>query len=767
MEHTLQLNEFFVEGGDQNKSHALLHISEPATAEEKKKGYFFAVCEINNASPEFIAKLQDMIGEMENDYYEIADKEDKTSLEIALEKINQKTFSFLNRGIELHCVICSMRGNELMLSFCGRPQILIFYQKRNGEYQKMDLVEENKPEPEEEKKQLFAQIVQGKINGGDFMFAGTPHTANYFNHDRLQKIITVKTARESAEHLQRVLSELKNGFSFGGLIINMEKRENAAEFSDKSTENESSKSLSNLFDLRQKTNTILSPSIFPRFGEKIKSITEKYGRQKNESPAEETNLENETTSLKTNSARLHAHTPYKSDVSEKPSNASIAFKIFLKYLKISVMAIGGGIAKAAWWLSVFLWTVILVLGKNSILLLFVIINYKNRRKTILDDWGRQWRSCKENIFSLPLYTKIILGFSIAAFLAVSSGSIIYFKNKRDAAETKIYEDTVQTIKNKKDAAESSLIYNDTTAALAEIVSAKDLFAKLACDTKQRKIECADLNGQIETILSRARKMKTVPVELAADWTNEKANLSGILKLNGKILAFGESTSSIYVYNIISKESAKTRTDASAVGFSAAAAPKENDYALFLYNKKDLISYDPKDNSWKKIEISYPTEETNINGILVYNRRLYSLDAAQGRILKHDSIKTGFERGKPWTEENNEALKENADMAIDGDIFALTKNGKIIKMTKGVKQTFEISGLDPALDSGNKIWTYTDSQYIYILDAKNKRVVILEKDGKLKTQITAAEFANPVGMSVDEPSKTIYILDSDKLYRLNF
>ena len=49
MDKILRLNEFFVEGGKQQVSHVLLHITEPSTPEEMHKGNFFAVCEINNA----------------------------------------------------------------------------------------------------------------------------------------------------------------------------------------------------------------------------------------------------------------------------------------------------------------------------------------------------------------------------------------------------------------------------------------------------------------------------------------------------------------------------------------------------------------------------------------------------------------------------------------------------------------------------------------------------------------------------------------------
>ena len=70
MENTLNLNEFFVEGENQELSHVLLHIIQPSTPEEEKeKGYFFAACEINNGGKEDVLNLQALMDRIENDYY--------------------------------------------------------------------------------------------------------------------------------------------------------------------------------------------------------------------------------------------------------------------------------------------------------------------------------------------------------------------------------------------------------------------------------------------------------------------------------------------------------------------------------------------------------------------------------------------------------------------------------------------------------------------------------------------------------------------------
>ena len=100
------------------------------------------------------------------------------------------------------------------------------------------------------------------------------------------------------------------------------------------------------------------------------------------------------------------------------------------------------------------------------------------------------------------------------------------------------------------------------------------------------------------------------------------------------------------------------------------------------------------------------------------------------------------------------------------MFALKNNGEVYKFTGGVKQPFALQGIDPALTGGDKIFTYTDLLRLYILDSAGKRLLVLNKDGKLLKQITSSQFISPTGLVVDEPQSKAYILDSGKLYQIS-
>jgi hypothetical protein len=192
MDNTLHLNEFFVEGGSPEISHVLLHITEPSTPKEKEKGYFFAICEVNSATTKQINKLQEIIDEIENSYYELEEEDDKTSLEKVLEKVNQENPGPARRDHELHCVIGAVRQGEIIFSYNGSPSILLFYRNKQKQYQKMDLRRGGEGSSEAEE-QLFSQIIQGKVSPGDFLLVATAHVGEYFTQDRLQKIITSRT----------------------------------------------------------------------------------------------------------------------------------------------------------------------------------------------------------------------------------------------------------------------------------------------------------------------------------------------------------------------------------------------------------------------------------------------------------------------------------------------------------------------------------------------------------------------------------------------
>ncbi|MDO8499747.1 MAG: hypothetical protein Q7S66_03750 [bacterium] len=742
IETTLHLNEFFVEGGNQKKSHVLLHITEPSTPEERDRGYFFAVCETNGADNTHILRLQSAIDEMENIYYEAKANSDDTAkiFEEVLEKVNAMGVADLPDQVSLYCAVGIIRPPEIILAFHNKPQLVLFYRKKDGEYQKIDIVKANSDGHAPKKNLLFSQVIQGKISPLDYLFVGSPHIADYFSQDRLQKIITSREPSESASHLEKVLTELRNGSSFGGLIIYPTPSETYS-VGKHAVLNEKPAKVNRLFLTEQHTAQTLAPSISGSVGQKIKSWQDNLVNSPVTKPAGIGVTA--TTSHVRNRARAEAG-----------SGA--------EWLA-SIRTVGSYLFKFILWVAAVILALIKLLAGVLKTLFFLATNFRNKRTEVIADYKRQWQNYKHTWQQLPAMTKWLV-FTCLAVLVVIVGGIYILNNKKQAvAQQTAFDSMISRLNEATDAAESALVYENSASALEQINAAQAIYTQLPCDTKKFKTDCQTVADKIQSTTAKAKKITTVEPQLVADWSGSSAvsQPTQIMRVGNKIMGAGQGKP--VMYDLMTKTTSVLDTGYDKLNFISASVPKENDYGLLLAENNQLFEFNPSDSSFKKADVGFPSG-AKIAGIVVYNRRLYSLDAVNSQIYKHDSIKTGFGPAKAWLKTPAD-LTKSADLTVEGDVFVLADNGTIQKFTKGQTQTFALQDLNPALVNGGKIWSYNDLQYLYILDPAGKRLIIVDKIGVLKAQVTSDKFVNPTGMIVDEVNKSAYILDSNKLYQI--
>jgi hypothetical protein len=753
-QHILRLNEFFVEGGKQNLSHVLLHITEPSTPEETLKGYFFALCEVNNGTAPFITKLQEMIDRAENEYYEVSEEAGgKNAFELVLEKMNGESYVFEKEQGIMNCIVGAIRQKEIIFSYFGNPHLLLFYKNKNGLYERMDLIKNNGgEEPETNSSQLFSQIIQGKLSPSDYLFVGTPHIIDFFSHDRLEKIITARSAQQSAQHLEKVLGDLRNGYSFGGMIIHLFKPEiQEGPKKPKVVQGSSSRSLQNLFNREQATANTLSPSLLPKL-DKIKDIL--GGPAAPQRPT--TRIEN--TNAEINAAHLSQHRPTRRI---PDPNLGDRMAVFGKGTWTVLKVIGNFFLH----ILIILYTFIYNIFRSLILLGVIIVNYKNRRTTIIESWKQSWRGHKQNFIHLPITTKLML----VSSMILATGfvvSLIYIRHRQAVqANDAAFNSSVQVLLNYKNSIDGAIVYKNDELAYAEYQKAEALLPQMKCESKEQKNICTNLKNDLGALAVRLRKItmvSTTPLTKFAGLINSPTG--GIIRVKNKLFAYSNETSTIYSYDLLSGETKDIVTYPTIFGFTEAATPKENDYILFLFNKKQMVRLDPSDSSYKLVDISFPSDVAKVAAFVIYNRRLYSLDSQSGTIYRHDTIKTGFSQGQDWLKDRSVSVVSGTDMTIDGDLFVARDNGQVIKFTSGVSQSFTLTGLDPAFSTSLRLWTYTDVPYLYILEPAKKRLVIFEKNGHLIGQYMSQSFTNPTGFSIDYATKTAYILDSGKLLK---
>lgn len=173
----------------------------------------------------------------------------------------------------------------------------------------------------------------------------------------------------------------------------------------------------------------------------------------------------------------------------------------------------------------------------------------------------------------------------------------------------------------------------------------------------------------------------------------------------------------------------------------------------IYSKKTVVAAQP-DPSWG-----------NIKDIYAFAGNFYLLDTVNSQIWKYVPIEGGYSDRQAYLSKESDfigALK----IQIDGSIWVLNSDSQILKFTSGEKDFFSPSNLDQNLSKVVNFFVSSDTEYIYLLDQGNSRLVVLEKDGKYHSQYIGGKFATASDLVVDEENKKIYLLEGNKIYLID-
>lgn len=754
MKDLLEIHEFFVEGSDHERSHVLLHITEPGTAEERAKGYFFALVEINNGSLEQIERLQQMIDDLESGYYESDDQQDKNAFEVALEFINRRGHHILQyKNSLINFLVGVLRDHELFLSYHGSPQAWLFYQE-NNELKNMDILAEQGKELNNE--QLFSSLLQGNLNDGDYFYLATPHVSDYFITDRVKKIIAGRNTRQSASHIQKVLKELNADVSFGGMLFHHPDKKELSASGQKPINKEdagSVASLNKLIGQERSTEEILASPMSGMLKKKWHIFRANWQEKQKKKKLErlQTKRKKEIDSKKHGAIETNFRPR-----DDKPHES---------LLNIFLVTMGRILVNSLLAFFHFLKKTAIFTGRGSIALILLISNKDNKRQEVVKQLKRYGLAKQEKWLNLPLLNKIILSITIILGI-IFIGSILTFKIKENLqANKQAYLNQVQAVLDKKTAADAGILYGDEAKSLTLLQEAKESINNLPNGGKAEKEKKTELANEVEAVLMKLRKLENVKPEIVADLAvkNPQAQSEQIMAIDNILLAYGQNDKYLYKIDPITKQM-DAKEHSNVFHLQTASTPKEQDTTIFVAGPDKIAAYNKDTSTISAKDIAFPRANVQLATLFVYNRRLYTLDPNNNQIYKHNPTQTGYDKGADWLKDANIDVKDGISLAIDGDVFVLKKNGEILKLVNGVKVDFNISGIDPKIENPNVLWTYNNVKNIYILESANKRVVALNKTGKLIKQYTAAEWQNPTGMVVDEAKKIVYILDSNKIYK---
>lgn len=166
------------------------------------------------------------------------------------------------------------------------------------------------------------------------------------------------------------------------------------------------------------------------------------------------------------------------------------------------------------------------------------------------------------------------------------------------------------------------------------------------------------------------------------------------------------------------------------------------------------------------------EAASTNGVenhllYIYTGNIYLLDKSNSKVFRYQGVESGFTEAKEWlgTGQSFDFTKVTS-WTIDGSVWMSYSYGDIEKLTQGVQQNFSLPKMDPTVSEIKSIYSNEELTGIYLLDTQNKRVVVIDKEGKLLATYLDDSLSKANNVVASEKLKKIFFSTSEgKLYSI--
>lgn len=402
--------------------------------------------------------------------------------------------------------------------------------------------------------------------------------------------------------------------------------------------------------------------------------------------------------------------------------------------------------------------------KNAFLFIFSS-GYRNKSeektieniKDITDKKLNWWQA-------LNTKKKIAIGVFFIIILVFLQSLVFLTQKKSDEQKDEAYDIALTEIQNKYQEVDAKLIYGDDQAAEQLLLEIGDIINNIKPTSPEQKTEIVEMNEHLFYELNKVRKIHVVaePVELF-NLSETVDSTDNIVQKDGNFYILSNSI----IYQI--KDNALSEVanlHGGQVVNSMTDWPDVDRVVLSLTNANNEIYYDVFDlkggmsvGSLKQIEAN-----SQVQDMAVYGNNLYVLDSTNNQIFKYPERGQSFTGGQAWLKEELN-ITDASSLTIDGSIYIIENNGKIRNFLKGEEEKFDYHTPNPPIGSGATIKTFRDSDYLYIIDPQNNRIIILDKEGNIKDQYTSQKFDNLVDLAIDPDEKAIFLLNGNHLYLL--
>jgi hypothetical protein len=184
----------------------------------------------------------------------------------------------------------------------------------------------------------------------------------------------------------------------------------------------------------------------------------------------------------------------------------------------------------------------------------------------------------------------------------------------------------------------------------------------------------------------------------------------------------------------------------------------SDNQLLQYNLSWGLSWVPLDTGLARV---------NIRLLEPYKGRLYALDPEQSQVWRIPASGDGFGPPEGYFPAGTPDLSTAIDMTIDGSVYILLEDGRILKFLGGEEQPYQLGDLPESLIHPVALASEGDAEdgALYVADAGAQSIVAVTKDGEFIHQIKAEgdALAGLEALTIEKRNRTLFALAGGRLY----
>src|SRR5512135_3275142 len=192
-------------------------------------------------------------------------------------------------------------------------------------------------------------------------------------------------------------------------------------------------------------------------------------------------------------------------------------------------------------------------------------------------------------------------------------------------------------------------------------------------------------------------------------------------------------------------------------------------SLLVLHSEGLLQYDLT-FGLKLLTLGSGAAPTASKRLRVFDGNLYLLDPAAQQVWRFRAKDSAYtDPPEKYFDQPNLDVSHAIDMAIDGNIYLLGADGKIVKYAQSKLDPFKVSGLAEPIGRPGAIAVDAEavSSSVYVVDQATSRIVQLRPDGQFVRQFRASgpAFKSVTDLAIDERNNHLFVISGGVLYSI--